>query len=163
MANIQDKETHFTFHSNIGTVGDSFFYLPHWYKGNYILVTMVDGLRPSENAAWLEYVKKRGLAHEMMGAACLIMPESVEDLFVDERTFTGDSEMYVCNKKPDAGAVPSRSYMPGTQKFGEELPEGFLEDLRKLDALAYMSDGDGVNIAHKAKEEIIYYVLEMKM
>jgi len=166
MANIQDMETHFTFYSAVGDIEGSFFYLPHWYNGNYVLVTLVQGVVPSGNGPWLEYLGKRGIVHEMLGSACLVLPESVEQLFLDEKTFTGNCEIYVCNKKPSSDAVPDKSYLPAQAKFDIDMPAGFLEGLRGLDALAYMSEGGaggGVNIAHKAKEEIIYYVMEMKM
>jgi len=161
MANIQDKETHFTFHSKVGNIGESFYYLPHWYKDAYVLLTRVQGGKPADKKEWLEYLEKRGIKHEFIGGACLIMPESVEDLFLDERTFTGDCEMYVCHKRPDASTVPEVTYTPGEVVFGEEVPAGFLKGLRALDALVFMSDGEGVNMAHKAKEEIIYFVREM--
>ena len=163
MANIQDKETHYTYHSTVGGIGDSFYYLPHWYKNGYVLVTLVQGMRPADNGPWLEYLKAKGIVHELMGGSCLVMPESVENLFLDERTFTGGSEMYVCHKRPEPEAVPTVNYRPAAFKFGEELPDGFLDVLRALDALVFMSDGDGVNMAHKAKEEIIYFVKEMGM
>jgi hypothetical protein len=163
MANIQDRETHFTYHSRPGSIGDSFFYFPYWYKNNFVLVTLVQGMAPSENKAWLEYLDQRGIRHEAAGRACLVHPESVERLFLDERAFGGKSEIYICNKKPPAETIPARSYPADTAEFGEELPEGFLDGLRALDALAYLSDGSGVNIAHKAKEEIIYFVKEMGM
>ncbi len=161
MANIQEKETHYTFHARNGNIGDSFFYFTYWFKNNYLLITLVQGKAPSENAPWLEYMDKQGIKHEMMGQACLIAPESVEQLFIEEATFKGQNEIYVCHKKPDMKDVPARSYPAGIYEFGEELPDGFEDGLMALDALLYLSDGKGVNMAHKLKEEIIYFVREM--
>jgi len=161
MGNIQDKETHFTFHSNVGSINDSFFYFTHWYKNNFVLITLAQGYRPADNALLLDYLNVRGIKYEMMSGACLVMPESVEQLFVEENTFKGLSEIYVCHKKPSPETVPDKTFPADSFEFGDELPEGFLEGIRTLDALVYISDGNGVNIAHKAKEEIIYFVREM--
>ena len=163
MGNIQEIETHYTFHSGVGNIGDSFFYLPHWYKNNYLLLTLVQGKSPAGNGPWLEYLEKRGIKFELMGEACLVMPESVEQIFLDERTFHGESEVYVCHKKPQPDSVPANSYPTSSFNFDDGVPSGFSDGLKALDALLYMSEGSGVNIAHKLKEEIIYFVREMSM
>lgn len=163
MANIQDFGTHFTFRTRAGSIGDSFFFFTHWYSGNYVLVTLLQGKTPSGFGDWLDYLTRSGIEHEVMGRACLIMPGSTEKLFLDEGSFKGLSEIYICHNRPAPGAVPRAAYPAGEFDFNEGPPEGFLEGMRALDALAYISDGAGVNIAHKAKEEIIFFVKEMSM
>ncbi|MBI5694988.1 MAG: hypothetical protein HZC51_04480 [Nitrospirae bacterium] len=164
MANIKETETHYTFRSNIGNIGDSFFYLPHWYKENHVLITYVQGKAPAQHADWLAYLGKRGISHEIIGSYVLVMPESVEQMFVDENTFRGLSEMYVSRKRPTAETVPAKVYPADGCDFNTAVPDGFMDGLIALDALVYMSEcGDGVNIAHKHKEEIIYFVKEMSV
>lgn len=163
MANIQDNGTHFTYHTDVGSIEDSFFYFTHWYGGNYVLVTLVDGTPAARNEAWLGYLASSGIAHEVMGGACLVMPASTEQLFVDGGTFRGLSEIYVCHKMPGEADIPKAAYPVDRYDFGEDLPDGFLEGVRKLDALVYMSGGRGINIAHKVKGEIIFFVREMSM
>jgi len=161
LANIQEKTTHYTFHSRVGNIADSYFYFTYWYNVNYLLITLVQGKTPADNLPWLGYLEKRGIKHELIAGACLIYPESVEQLFIEEATFTGMNEVYICARKPEEKNIPPRSYPAGTYEFGEELPEGFEDGLMALDALVYLSDGKGVNIAHKLKEEIIYFVREL--
>lgn len=163
MANIQDNETHFTYHTDVGSISDTFFYFTHWYGGNYVLVTLVRGMAAARNADWLTYLDAREITHEVIGDACLIMPESAEQLFVDEATFDGIAEMYVCHTRPNADTVPNAAYPADKFNFDEDVPAGFLDGIRKLDALVYMSGGLGVNIAHKVKEEIIFYVRELSL
>lgn len=163
MANIQDNGTHFTFNTHVGSIGDSFFYFNHWYGGNYVLVTLVRGQAAAQHSDWLLYLDTRGIQYEIIGTACLIDPPSVEQLFVDESTFDGLSEMYVCHRRPGSNNVPNAVYPADRYNFSEGLPDGFLDGLRALDALVYMSGGSGVNIAHKAKEEIIDYVRELSL
>ncbi len=160
MANIQERETHYTFHSRVGNIGDSFFYFTYWYNNNHLLVTLVQGMPTSANGPWLKYLESRGIKYELMGGACLIPPESVERVFTEEATFKGLNEVYVCARRPSPASIPVRSYPADSFEFGETLPEGFEEGLKALDALVYLSDGGGVNIAHKLKEEIIYFVRE---
>lgn len=163
MANIRDNGTHFTFRTKSGSIGDSFFFFTHWYSGNYVLVTLLQGKTPSGFGDWLDYLRRGGIEHEVMGRACLIMPGSAEKLFLEERSFKGLSEIYICHKRPAPGAIPSVAYPASEFDFNDGPPEGFLEVINALDALAYMSGGAGVNIAHKAKEEIIFFVKEMSM
>jgi hypothetical protein len=164
MANIKDTGTHFTYRSKSGSIGDSFFFFPHWYGGNFVLVTLLQGKIPSGYGEWLDYLVRQGIEHEVMGRACLIMPGSTEQLFLDERSFTGGSEIYICHKRPEPGAVPRDSYPADDFNFNDNAPDGLMNNIRALDALAYLSDGQGgINIVHKMKEEIIFFVKEMSM
>jgi len=159
--NIKENETHYTFHSNAGSIGDSFYYFTYWYNKNFVLVTRVQGKTPSENAEWISYLDKSGIQYELIGTACLVPAESVERLFLDERTFTGGGEIYVLHKRPAPEVIPEHSYPAEEINFNDTVPDGFLADIKALDALVYISDGKGANIAHKLKEEIIYYVREI--
>jgi len=164
MANIKDAGTHFTYRSKSGSIGDSFFFFPHWYGGNHVLVTLLQGKTPSGFGAWLDYLVRQGIEHEVMGRACLIMPGSTEQLFLDEASFKGGCEIYICHKRPEPAAVPRKTYPSDEFDFNDGAPGELLEGIRALDALVYLSEGPGgLNIAHKMKEEIIFFVKEMSM
>jgi len=157
---IEDRGGFFTAHTQVGNIGDSFFYQTYWYYDNHLLITTVRGENAAKNDGWMKYLADGGIKHEVVGDSVIILPESVEKLFMDEGTFSGGvCEVYVCRQKPTADTLPKRTFLPPEVKFDEELPEEFLDTFDALGSHVYMSGGKGgINIAHKYKEEIIFFV-----
>jgi hypothetical protein len=157
---IEDRGDYYTIHTQVGNIGDSFFYQTYWYYDNHLLINVVRGERAALNTGWMKYLNDRGIKHEVIGESVVIMPESVEQVFMDEGTFTGGvCEVYVCKQKPTAENVPDKTYTPDDVNFSEDMPKDFMAAFDALGSHVYMSGGEGgINIAHRHKEEIIYFV-----
>lgn len=119
------------------------------------LITCVDSCpAPGRSDAWIKLLAENAVKFELL-ADCVWIPPSHLLGVIDARgILAGFDEMYLIAGKPESAMGIAKRFTSDWANFSKELPDEVVQQMQRVGADGYFSDGCGLNfvLSHNLAE-----------